>query len=314
MITEIDGVRVGHWTDLAAATGCTVVLFPDGTVASGEVRGGAPATRDFDLLDPVRMINRLDAVVISGGSAYGLSASEGVMRYLEEHEVGFATSSGVVPIVVGMSLFDLGEGSAAVRPGAPQGRLAAAGATTETVTLGRVGAGTGATLGKWKGKDQTRPGGLGSAVARVGDLTVAALIAVNAVGDIDDGVTMAEIAAGTFEPPTVEPFTDDETGEGENDADASAGKPAGGPADSPGENTTIGVVVTNATLTKVQCHLVAQSAHDGFARALVPAHTIGDGDAVVAAATGPVVADIGTVRLLAMAVVEAAIRSVGNTS
>lgn len=296
MLTEIEGVTVGHWTDREALTGCTVVLFPDGTVASGEVRGGAPATRDFDLLDPIRMIERIDAVVLSGGSAFGLAAAEGVMRLLEERGVGLPTSAGVVPIVVGMSLFDLGQGSSLVRPGAAQGRFAAAAATAGTVELGAVGAGTGATVGKWRGREHARPAGLGGAVVRVDDLTVAALVAVNAVGDIDDGTTMAEIGAGAFEPPVVDPLGDEvESVEGG------------------GENTTIGVVVTNAVLTKAQCHLVAQSAHDGYARALVPAHSMGDGDAVVAAATGIVEAGLGTVRLLAVAAVEEAIRGVDGS-
>ena len=202
-----------------------------------------------------------------------------------------------------------------MRPGASQGRLAAGAATGDPVPLGRVGAGTGATLGKLRGRDHARPGGLGGSVARVGDLTVAALVAVNAVGDVDDGATMAEIAAGTFDPPQVEPFNE------ESDADQAADQEGGeaqgssstSPGDTAGQNTTIGVVATNAILTKAECHLVAQSAHDGFARALVPAHSIGDGDAVVAAATGLVEAETSTVRLLATAVVETAIRSVAST-
>ncbi len=304
MITEIDGVRVGHWTDPEACTGCTVVLFPEGTVASGEVRGGAPATREFALLDPLRMINRLDAVVLSGGSAYGLASADGVMRVLERRKAGFVTTAGVVPIVVGMSLFDLNEGNGKVRPGRSEGRKAALAATAAPTPLGRVGAGAGATVGKWRGKDHARPGGLGGAVAHVGDLTVAALIAVNAVGDIDDGVTMAEILAGAFEPPKIEPFNEEEAAAPDLESVIAGGM---------GENTTIGVVATNAILTKAQCRLVAESAHDGFARALVPAHSIGDGDAVVAAATGLIEADLSTVRLLTVAVVEAAIRSVAST-
>ncbi len=283
MITEIEGIRVGHWTDEQARTGCTVVLFPDQTVASGEIRGGAPATRDFALLEPERLVTRLDAVVLSGGSAFGLACAEGVMSILEERGVGFETAAGPVPIVVGLSLFDLAQGDPKARPGPTQGRAAAAGASAGPVPLGRVGAATGATVSMWRGPEGVRPGGLGGAVARSGEVTVAALMAVNASGDIDDGSTEAAIRAGTFELPEVVPFV---------------------------ESTTIGVVATNATLSKSECHLVAQSAHDGLGRALVPAHTAGDGDGVVAAATGQVEANVALVRLLATLVTERAIRSV----
>ena len=284
VLTEINGVRVGHWTNSEAMTGCTVVVLPEGTVASGEVRGGAPATRDFALLDPLRLVTTLDAVVLSGGSAFGLDACAGVMGALVEAERGFTTAVGKVPIVVGMSLFDLGEGDGTVRPTAQDGRSAFAAATAASPALGRVGAGAGATVSKWRGREHAQPGGLGAAVVRSGELTVAALIAVNATGDIDDGTTMADIAAGTFTMPVVVPF----------------------------ENTTIGLVVTNAIASKAECHLVAQSGHDGYARALVPAHTQGDGDAVIAAATGEVEAEVAAVRLLATAVVEMAIRSVAQ--
>ncbi len=282
MLTEITGVTVGHWTDAEAMTGCTVCLFPEGTVASGEVRGGAPATRDFSLLDPTMLVDRLDAVVLSGGSAFGLATADGVMRHLEANEIGFETAAGHVPIVVGMSLFDLGEGDASIRPGPDQGRDAALAASGDPVQLGRVGAGTGATVSKWRGREHARPGGLGGAVARSGDVIVAALIAVNASGDIDDGTTNAAILADEFTLPEVTPFV---------------------------ENTTIGVVATNARLDKVGCQLVAQSCHDGFGRAIVPAHTSGDGDAVVVAATGEVEAEVALIRTMAAAVTEHAIRT-----
>lgn len=283
MITEVSGVRVGHYTDIDARTGCTVVLFPEGTVASAEVRGGAPATRDLALLDPSRLVERLDALVLSGGSAFGLSAGDGVMGWLEEQEIGFNTSAGAVPIVVGLSLFDLNVGDGTVRPGAAQGRQAAEVATDGPVELGQVGVATGATLNKWRGQEHATPGHLGGAVARMGELTVAALIAVNATGEIDDGTVTADINNGSLEIPPTIPF----------------------------ENTTIGVVVTNAKLTKQQCHLVAQSGQNGFARALVPSHTLGDGDVVVGAATGQVEAELTAVRILATHVVEAAIRQNG---
>jgi L-aminopeptidase/D-esterase-like protein len=274
VITDVAGLRVGHWTDPVAETGCTVVLFPEGTVASGEVRGGAPATREFALLDPQRMVTRLDALVLTGGSAFGLAAADGVVRHCEERGAGFVTPEGPVPIVVALALYDLGTGDATVRPGADQGYAACVAATDGPVETGRVGAGTGARV---SGPDfPTRaPGGLVSAGARAGDLVVAALVAVNAAG---------------------QPGGDD----------ALALRLADLPT--PGlENTVIGVVATNARLDKLGCHLVAQGAHDGLARAVFPAHTRSDGDAFVAAATGEVEARVDVVRALSVHVVAQAI-------
>lgn len=281
MVTDVDGVRVGHWTDADARTGCTVVLLPEGTVASGEVRGGAPATREFALLEPTRMVTRLDAVVLSGGSAFGLAAADGVMGHLADAGVGFETVGGPVPIVVGMSLYDLAEGDPGVRPGAEHGRVAAERAHAGPVETGLVGAGTGATVAKWRGPDHRRPGGLVAATRRGRDgLVVAALAAVNAFGE--PGAEPGDVADGTI-----------------------AGSDLGDPA--PGTNTTIGVVVTNARLDKVGCHLLAQSAHHGLARAVSPSHTSVDGDAFVAAATGAVDAELAVVRNLVVAVVSDAV-------
>ena len=281
-VAEVGGVRVGHWTNDVAQTGCTVVLFPEGTVASGEVRGGAPAAREFALLDPSRTVSRLDAVVLTGGSAYGLAAADGVMRFCEERGMGFPTAGGVVPIVVALGLYDLATGDGSVRPGPDEGYAACEAASADDVALGGVGAGTGATIAKWQGRDHARPGGLGGAVLRHGDLVVAALIAVNAYGDILD--------PGDDTPRVPEPPI--ETAE-----EAFA-------------NTTIGVIVTNALLTKGQCLLVAQSGHDGMSRALSPAHSTADGDALIAAATGVLPAEVEPVRSLAAVAVERAIRSV----
>jgi L-aminopeptidase/D-esterase-like protein len=290
VLTAVAGVRVGHHTDVAAATGCTVVLFPEGTVASGEVRGGAPASRETDLLDPTRLVTRLDAVVLTGGSAFGLAAADGVMAWCEEAGVGFPTAAGPVPIVVALGLFDLLAGDGSVRPGPAEGRAACAAASDGPVVLGRVGAGTGATWGKWQGRDRARPGGLGGAVRRHGDLVVAALVAVNALGDV------AGAGTGGVEP----------------EALLDAGWLDGGdgtPPPAPFGNTTLAVVATNARLDKVGCHLVAQSGHDGMARAIVPAHTRFDGDALVVAGTGAVPARLDAVRALAATVVEAAVTS-----
>lgn len=275
MITDVPGVRVGHWTDTVARTGCTVVLLPEGTTASGEVRGGAPGTREFDLLAPERTVGRIDAVVLAGGSAFGLAACDGVVRWCEERGLGFPTAAGPVPIVVGAVLYDLMVGDASVRPDAEAGYAACVVAAGGPIALGPVGAGTGATVAKWHGREHARPGGIGSATLREGDLVVAALLAVNAFGD----------RPGAAPPSAIDPagaFT----------------------------NTTIGVIATNAALDKVGCLLVAQSGHDGLARSLEPVHATVDGDALVAAATGPVVAPVDQVRVLAARAVEEAVRSV----
>ncbi|HEX4819598.1 MAG TPA: P1 family peptidase [Acidimicrobiales bacterium] len=282
MVSEVGGVRVGHWTNEAAQTGCTVVLLPEGTVASGEVRGGAPAAREFALLDPSRTVSRIDAVVLTGGSAFGLSAADGVMRFCEERGIGFPTAGGVVPIVVALGLYDLATGDGSVRPGPDAGYAACEAAAPGDVALGRVGAGAGATIAKWQGRDHARPGGLGGAVLRHDELTVAALVAVNAYGDI--------LQPGDDTPRVPQPPI--ETAE-----EAFA-------------NTTIGLIVTNAVLTKGQCLLIAQSGHDGMSRALSPAHSTADGDALIAAATGEVAAEVEPVRSLAAVAVERAIRSV----
>lgn len=278
MLTDVPGVRVGHWTDAVAQTGCTVVLMPENTVASGEIRGGAPATREFALLDPMRFVSTIDAVVLSGGSAFGLAAGDGAMGWLEQQGRGLPTKGGPVPIVVGMSLYDLTVGDGTVRPTAANGAEAAATATEGAHGVGLIGAGAGATVGKWGGPDTTKAGGLGAATVRSGGIVVSALIAVNAVGWIDDGTTTADPG------------------------------PRWAPAEADFGNTTIGVVVTNAKLDKVQCHLAAQSGHDGFARALQPAHTAADGDALVVASTGTVEADPAHVRVLVQHAVVTSIR------
>lgn len=280
-------MTVGHWTDARARTGCTVVLLPPATTASGEVRGGSPATREFELLDPTRSVTHVDAVLLSGGSAFGLAAADGVVAALEAVGRGFATRATKVPIVVAMGLYDLGVGDASVRPGAAQGALALANCSEDPET-GPVGAGTGATVGKWRRPDEPRPGGFGMSHARKGELVVTALVANNAAGDVDDGSVPAEIAGGAF---TDWPETF-------------------GPGDSANaDNTVIGVVVTNARLDPVECRIVAQGAHDGLARAVFPPHTGADGDAFVCAAAGGTVAHVDEVRALAVVATEQALRA-----
>ena len=284
-ITEIPGVRVGHWTDDVGCTGCTAVLFPDGTVASGEVRGGAPATRDWELLAPEKLVTRIDAVVLAGGSAFGLAACDGVMRFCEERGMGFPTAAGPVPIVVGAALFDLLTGDGAARPSAESGYAACVAAGAGDVAVGRVGAGTGATVAKWRGREHARPGGLGSAVVHHGDLLVGALLALNAYGDRlpPDGRPPVDDLGTT----TVSPFADDDLA----------------------ASTTIGVIVTNATIDKLGCLLVARAGHDGLGRTLWPVHTSADGDALVAAAVGGADAAADVVAALANEAVALAVEN-----
>jgi L-aminopeptidase/D-esterase-like protein len=311
VITEVGGLRVGHWTDARAATGCTVVLFPEGTVASGEVRGGAPASRETALLDPARTVTRIDALVLTGGSAFGLAAADGAARFCEERGLGFATPAGPVPIVVGLGLFDLMVGDAAVRPGPEEGYAACLAARTGPVEVGRVGAGTGATVGApgVAAAGARRPGGLVTASARRGDLAVAALVAVNAAGvpggddaaALAGGVDAASVPGGGGVP-------------GADGVPGAGGAPGGGVPGAGGglASTTVGLVATNATLDKIGCHLVAQGAHDGLARALFPAHTRADGDAFVAAAVGGVAGGVDVVRNLAVHVVARAIATLAQ--
>jgi L-aminopeptidase/D-esterase-like protein len=288
MDTDVEGVGVGHWTAPGGDTGCTVVRFPEGTVASGEFRGGAPATRDAVLLAPEKTVARLDAVLLSGRSVFGMAAVDGVLDVLTAEGVGLATPGGPVPIVVGLGLFDLTSGDPAVRPG-PEGGAAAAREAAEDgyLAVGRVGAGAGATIGKWLGREHSRPGGLGAATVRAEGVTVTALVAVNAVGWIDDG-TREPVAP--HRPVAV---------------DEAVGSTEYG-------NTTIGVIATDAALTKAECHLVARGGHGGLSRALIPVHTTVDGDGLVAAATGQVEAAVDLVAWMATLAVERAIRAVAS--
>jgi len=263
-ITDIPGIRVGHETNLEAGTGCTVVLCDTPAVGGVDVRGSAPATRETDLLRPMNLVEEVNAVVLTGGSAYGLDAASGVMRYLEEHDIGYHTGVARVPIVPAAAIFDLAFGSPTVRPDAAAGYRACDKATTEPVMQGNIGAGAGATVGKMAGPSFMMKGGLGSASTQLSDGTiVGALVVVNAVGDVIDPQTQRVVAGAR-----------NQAGE-----DLVATNPFG--------NTTIAVVATNASLTKEQVNKVAQMAHDGMALAIRPAHTMFDGDTIFALALGP---------------------------
>jgi L-aminopeptidase/D-esterase-like protein len=295
-IADVPGILVGNATDPEGMTGCTVVLCPPGTVGSGEVRGGAPGTRETDLLRPGMLVDEVHAVLLTGGSAFGLAAADGVMRFLEERGVGFDAGVARVPIVPAAVLFDLWVGDPAARPGPADGYTAAAAASAE-VPQGNVGAGTGATVAKLHGPDRAVKGGLGTASARRGDLVVGVVVAVNAVGEVLDDA--GEILAGAL------PGPDDET------AQPAAGSP-NGHGDTPGlpfTNTTIGVVATNARLSKERAHLLALAAHDGLDIAIRPAHTMHDGDTVFSLATGGTDAAQSEIEEMAVEVMARAIRS-----
>jgi L-aminopeptidase/D-esterase-like protein len=301
-LTAVAGLTVGHHTLAARPTGCTVVLTEAGAVAGVDVRGGAPGTRETDLLDPAKTVQRVHAIVLAGGSAFGLDAAGGVVRYLSERDIGYDTGIAKVPIVPAAVLFDLGiGGDPAIRPTADCGYRAAAAATAGPVAEGNVGAGAGATVGKLGGAGRAMKGGLGSAAIAVpGGLVVAALAAVNAVGDVIDPAT-GRVVAGVRTP------------DGAGLADARTLLRAGTGGGRPRENTTLGVVATNAALSQAEATTVAQMAHDGLARAIVPSHTPSDGDAIFALATGhhAAPARVGTVGALAAEMMaEAVVRAV----
>jgi L-aminopeptidase/D-esterase-like protein len=281
-LDAVPGVRVGHWT--GETTGVTVVLCPPGTTGSAEVRGGAPATRELAVLEPGRTVDQVDAVVLAGGSAFGLAAADGVVAWLAEQGLGFPTRFGPVPIVPAAAIYDLA--GTDPPPGAAEGRRAAEAAAAGGQLGGRVGAGRGATVGKWRGPDGAVPGGVGHAVARVDDATIAALAVVNSMGDVVDEA--GRVLAGSSTP-DAPPFPD---------PDPFAAEP----------NTTLVVLATDARCSKADCHLLAQSGHHGVARAVHPSHTRHDGDLVVALATGTVGVNLDRLRVAAVEVVAGAVR------
>jgi L-aminopeptidase/D-esterase-like protein len=285
VITDVPGVEIGHWT--GRGTGVTVVVVPPGTTASCEVRGGAPASRETALLEPGRIVEHVDAIVLSGGSAFGLATADGVMHALAERGRGYPTRGGPVPIVPAAAIFDLvtSEGEC---PGPEEGRAALQAASASPFALGGVGAGRGATIGKWRGGEYAVPGGLGSASARDGDVVIGALAVVNAVGDVigADGRIISGSTAPEGTPGFGDPLPFEE-----------------------GEHTTLIVVATNARLTKLECKLVAESAHHGMARAIHPSHSRHDGDIAFALATGQADAHVDRLRMIASEVTAEAIRA-----
>jgi L-aminopeptidase/D-esterase-like protein len=308
-ITAVEGIKVGSITLTERPTGCTVILVDgEGAVGGVSQRGGAPGTRETDLLDPSNMVDKVNAVVLAGGSAFGLDAATGTVRWLDEHDMGWDVRIAKVPIVPSAILFDLPVGgNPKIRPTADCGYKAAAAATSGTVEEGSIGAGAGATVGKSGGGNRAMKAGLGSyAITLPNGLTVGAIVAVNAVGDIIDPDT-GKVVAGVRNPDG-------------SLADARVLLRNGPPLQQPrpGENTTIGLVATNAKLTKAEVHRMALMADDGFARAIFPSHTMGDGDTVFSLATGkwtgPVnITQIGALAadVMARAIVRAATEATG---
>ncbi|MDF3000618.1 MAG: peptidase family, partial [Bacillota bacterium] len=270
-------IKVGHAQDLKGATGCTVILCEKGAWAGVDVRGGGPASRETELLKPVNMVEQIHAVMLSGGSAYGLDAGSGAMAYLEENHVGFDVGVGVVPIVCGASLFDLVVGDSKSRPDKAMGYEACQNAGTGPVKEGNVGAGTGASVGKFQGIANMMKSGLGTYAVQIGSLKVGAIVAVNALGDVVDVDSGKRIAGLLNEDLTALSNTEETMyAQYAEDKNVFSG------------NTTIGCIVTNAKLSKTQANKLASIAHNGFARAIRPVHTMADGDTIFVMATGEV--------------------------
>jgi len=297
-ITDVQGVTVGHFTEPRKPTGCTVLLLGKGATAGVDVRGSAPGTRETDLLNPTNTVQQVHAILLAGGSAFGLDAASGVVRYLEEHGIGYSLGNAIVPIVPAAILYDLQIGDPKIRPTAESGYKACQAATSQRVVEGNVGAGAGATIGKMFGSKQAMKSGLGSASIRIAGtgIVVAALVAVNAVGDVVDPKT-GKIIAGARKP------------DGSGFMDSMARIREGYSVRAEGTNTTIGVIATNVALDKAQATKVAQMAHDGLARTINPVHTPSDGDTIFAVATGAIAtrANHGSIGALAADVMAQAV-------
>lgn len=299
-LTDIPGIRVGHVSDYDAITGCTAILFEGGAVAGVDIRGSATGTQEIDTLNPLHVTPQIHGICLCGGSAFGLEAASGVRRYLEGIGVGYQTGAAKVPIVPGAILYDLGIGKSAVRPTREMGEAAAKAATTGAVAEGSIGAGTGATVGKAGGMKCAMKGGLGSyTVTLPGGVLVSALVAVNALGDVIDPVN-GHVVAGARKSPESREYLD-----------ATKAIREGLRMRAAASNTTIGLVATNARLSKVQATKIAQLAHHGLVRTISPAHTQFDGDTLFAVSVGTKEADFVTLGVAAAeAMAQAILRSV----
>lgn len=289
-ITDVAGVEVGHFTDDRRPTGCSVVIVRDGAVAGVDVRGAAPGTRETDLLAPTNVVDRVHAILLAGGSAWGLDAAAGVMRWLEEQGIGYPAGPVRVPIVPGAVLFDLMVGDPSIRPNADSGYRACELASSRPPAQGNVGAGTGASIGKIFGMDRAMRGGIGTASLTIDGVTVGALVACNALGDVIDPDT-GQIVAGARTP------------DGKSLLDSRRALLRGDPLTQvlAGANTTIGVIATDAVITKAQASRLATVGHDGLARSINPVHTLSDGDTLFALGTGRTGRELGMMALATMA-------------
>lgn len=285
-IQDIRKVRVGQAEDKDAGTGCTVILCREGAVAGVDVRGGGPATRETDLLNPINMVEKIHAVCLSGGSAYGLDAAGGVMQYLEEHEIGFDMKVARIPIVCGASLFDLSVGNPHVRPDKEMGYQACMNSELPGFEEGNHGAGTGASVGKMIGFEHAMKSGIGTYGVELDGIQVVAIVAVNACGNVVDFETN-ELLAGMLDKETNTILKAEDVLE-----QAHKAEPLG--------NTTIGCIITNAKLSKAQCTKVAGISHNGYARAIQPVHTMSDGDTIFVLSTQEIDCDADTVGILAV--------------
>ena len=295
-ICDVPGILVGHAQNKEGGTGCTVIIAENTAVCGVDVAGGGPGTRETDALNPVNLVQSVNAVYLGGGSAYGLAGADGVMRWCEENGMGFDVGVGVVPIVPGAVLFDLPIGSYSVRPDSDMGYKACCNASSTEAGMGNIGAGTGATIGKARGLDGMMKGGLGTASIKIGKVVIGALVAVNCFGDIIDS-TNGKIIAGA-RPETGSEFLGclhyykQSIENGINPL---------------GTNTTIGAIATNAKLTKSQATKISMMAHDGYARAINPIHTMHDGDTIFTLSTGDIEADISSIGAIAAEVMSMAI-------
>lgn len=295
-IKEIPGIRIGNAEDLTGGTGCTVIICDKGGTGGVDVRGGAPGTRETDLLNPVNLVDKIHGILLAGGSAFGLDAAAGVMEYLEERYIGYDVGVTKVPIVAGAVLFDLAVGNYKIRPDKKMGYKACLNSESKELSEGSVGAGTGASVGKILGMDKAMKGGLGSFCIKAGELYVGAIVAVNCLGDVVDPDN-GQILAGAYsredrrfmnsESIMMESFS--------KDRDPFTG------------NTTIGAIITNGRLTKAGANKVASMAHNGYARSIRPAHTMHDGDTIFALATSDVDADVNQIGVLAAKTMEQAV-------
>ncbi|MGX8835060.1 P1 family peptidase [Amedibacillus sp. YH-ame6] len=303
-ITDIKGIQIGQAQDNIGGSGCSVVLCKDGAVAGVDVRGGGPATRETDLLNPINMVEKIHAVMLSGGSAFGLDAASGAMQYLEEHKCGFDMKVAYIPIVCGASLFDLSVGDPKCRPDKAMGYQACVNSEQNIVREGNYGAGTGASVGKVMGFDHAMKSGQGSCGIQVGNVQVAALVAVNACGNVVDYQSNEQLA-GIYDATNKQILPAEEVIYAQIEQMASITN----------TNTTIGVIVTNAILNKAQCTKIAGIAHNGYARSIHPVHTMSDGDTIFVVSTGEVEANLDAIGVMACDVMAKAVnRAVKETT